>query len=320
MKYLVVVIFFLGAGFNLFAQIEPVQNSDTMLRELKVKSISSFHYTSKDTTKATGRLVFKKEFDRHGKVTKKYVLSLWEAVSYDNSTDFRYNEKEQLIEESKIQSIQNLENRDQEYINSFGDTPLHEKITYGYNLVDELVSKDIYTFSTDELSESALPVQKIIYEYDSALLSFEKSSSTNTRVFNQNYTIDYAYDDQGNLIKKILTYGSEMDKKRISTLTYSIDNRLVEERVEDSGIPRNNIHTKYEYNESGLLKSKLGFDVEEEDFVVDIGYEYDSHGNRISGEKEVEFTYYENGLIRSELWKDETNDQVFFFVSKYEFY
>ena len=29
---------------------------------------------------------------------------------------------------------------------------------------------------------------------------------------------------------------------------------------------------------------------------------------------------YENGLIRAELWQDEITDQVFYFVSEYEFY
>ena len=66
--------------------------------------------------------------------------------------------------------------------------------------------------------------------------------------------------------------------------------------------------------------NKLAFDEEENDFVVEITYEYDQNGNKISGEKEVEFTYYENGLISSELWKDEITDQIFFFISKYEFY
>lgn len=320
MKKLVYVVFIFCSDVNLFAQIEPVQNNDTLISELNVKAISSFYYASNDTAMAEATLVFKKEFDPHGKVTKKYILSLWEAVSYENSTAFRYNEKDHLIEESRVQRILNLEERDQEYIDSFGDTPLNEIIRYAYNRDGELVKKEIYTFSTDELSPSAEPSQKILYEYDSGMLKSELSSSPNSRVFNKNFTINYEYDDQKNLIKKILTYGTDMDKKRNSEFTYNLDNQIIEEKVSDSGIPRNNAHFKYEYNESGLLKSKLFFEKEEEDFVVNISYEYDQHGNQIFGEREVEFMYFENGLIRSELWKDEVNDQIFFFVSKYEFY
>lgn len=320
MKKLVIIVLIFCSNYNLFAQIEPVQNSDSKLAELSVQTISTFYYASEDTLSAEAKLVFKKEFEQHGKITKIYMLSLWEAVSYENSTAFIYNEKNQLIEEPKVQTILNLGKRDQEYIDSFGDTPLNEKIRYAYNQDGELAEKEIFTFGEEDLSPTAKPSQKILYEYDSGLLQHELSSSPNTRGFNKNFTIDYTYDDQNNLIKKILSYGTDMDKKRISEFTYNLDNRLIEEQVEDSGIPRNNSHFKYEYNESGLLKNKLVFDAKEEDFIVDISYEYDQHGNRISGEKEVEFSYYDNGLIRSELWKDEINDQMFFFVSKYEFY
>ncbi len=320
MKKLILVVFIFWADFNLFAQIEPTQNSDSKLHELGVRSISSFYYYTKDTTLAERKLVFKKEFDRQGKVINKYMLSIWEAVSYDNSTAFLYNEKDKLIEESIVQTILNLGKRDQQYIDSFGDTPLNEIIRYAYNRDGELVKKEIYTFSTDELSPSAEPSQKVVFEYDSGLLRLELSSSPNTKVFNKNFTIDYEYDDQNKLIKKTLTYGSDMVNIRVTEFTYNPDNQLIEEKVSDSGIARNSVHFKYEYNESGLLKNKLVFDKEEEDFVVNISYEYDQHGNRISGEKEVEFTYFDDGLIRSEIWKDEINDQIFFFVTKYEFY
>lgn len=319
-KKLVYVVFIFCSDVNLLAQIEPVQNSEIKLSQLSVKAVSSFYYAGKDTTNAVAKLVFKKEFDAHGKVTKKYILSLWEAVSYENYTTFLYNKKDKLVEESTVQRILNLEKRDQEYIDSFGDTPLNEKSRYAYNQNGELMKKDIFSFSTDKLSASMEPSQKIIFEYDSGLLRHEFSSSPNIRVFNKNFTLDYEYDDQNNLIKKTLTYGSDVDKKRITQFTYNPENRLIEETIEDSGIPRNSDHFKYEYNESGLLKNKLVFDKEEEDFVVSISYEYDERGNRISGEKEVEFMYYNNDLIRSELWKDEISDQIFFFISTYEFY
>lgn len=318
MKKLLYVAFIFCTHLDLSAQIEPVQNSHGLVSELNVKSISSFYYASTDTSDTAAELVLEKVFDSHGKIKSKYVLSLWEAVSYKNTTTFNYNEKGQLIEECKIQKLLILGTRDQEYIDSFGDTPLSEKITYGYNEVGELASKEIFTFSTDELSESAVPSQEVLFEYDSGKLCFEKSSSPNIRVFNKNFTVDYEYDERGNLTKKILSYGSEMDKKRISEFMYNPENKLIEEKIDDSGIPRNNAHFRYEYNDSGFLKSELIFDEGEEDFIVDESYEYDNNGNRISSDKD--FIYYDNGLIRSELWKDEINDQIFYFISKYEFY
>ncbi len=320
MKKMVFVVILFCSDVLLLAQIEPIQNNDTLISELNLKAISSCYYASKDTAIAEATIVFKKEFDRHGKVMNKYILSLWEGVSYENVTTFRYDKKSQPIEESMSQRILNLGKRDQQYIDSFGNTPLNEIVRYAYNQDGDLVEKNIFTFSMEELSTTAKPSQKIRYEYDSGMLKSELSSSPNSRIFNKNFTIDYQYDSLKNLIRKIITYGTDMDKKRVSKFTYNLENLLIEEKVEDSGIPRNNAHFKYTYNESGLLKGKLYFDLEEEDFVVNISYEYDEHGYRIAGEKEVDFTYYANGLIRTELWKDEVSDLIFFFVSKYEFY
>ena len=320
MRKFMCFVFIFWMDIHLFAQIEPVQNRDGELMGLNVKTISAYYYSTIDTVGTNAKLILNKEFGPNGKINKKYVLSIWEAVSYSNSTTFKYNEKEQLIEETTIQIILNLRKRDLDYINSFGDTPLHEKIRYWYNQDGKLILKEIFTFSTNELSESTGPSQKIIYEYDSGLLRLEKSSSSNTRAFNQNFMIEYEYNDQNNLIKKSKTYGSEMDIKRITEFTYNLENRLVEEHISDTGIPRNSGQFKYEYDETGRLKNKLVFDAEENDFVVEITYEYDKNGNKISGEKEVGFTYYENGLISSELWKDEITDQIFLFISKYEFY
>lgn len=318
-KFLCLVFIFLPE-FYLFAQIEPEQNNLDELNKLRVKSISSYYYSTTDTSGSDARLVLKKEFDANGDIAKKRILSLWEAVSYSISTTFKYNQKGQLVEKSKLQTILNLEKKDLDYIRSFGDTPLNEKIRYSYNQNEKLIKKKIFTYSTNELSESTVPSQKIIYAYDSGQLRFETSSSPNTRVFNQNFMIEYKYDDQHNLIENTKTYGAEMNLFRITKFIYNLENRLVEQKISDTGIPRNSGHFKYEYDEAGQLKNKLVFDAEENDFVIEISYKYDQNGNKIAGEKEVEFTYYENGLIRSEFWRDDITDQIFLFVSKYEFY
>ena len=231
MRKIICFIFIFCTDIQLFAQIEPVQNKDGELKRLKVKTISSYYYTTKDTTGADAKLILKKEFGANGKINKKYLLSLWEAVSYSSSTTFKYNEKEQPIEETTIQTILNLGKRDLDYINSFGDIPLNEKIRYAYNQDEKLIKKEIFTFNTDEFSESTNPSQKIIYEYESGILRLEKSSSPNTRVFNQNFIVEYEYDNQNNLKKMTKTYGSELDIKRITEFTYNLENRLVEEKI-----------------------------------------------------------------------------------------
>ncbi len=111
-----------------------------------------------------------------------------------------------------------------------------------------------------------------------------------------------------------------MDKKRIAEYSYNQKNQLVGEKILDTGIPRNNIQLRYEYNEAGFLQNKLVFEIDENEFVIEVSYKFDLHGNKISGEKEIKFTYDENGLIKSELWIDDIKDQVFYFVSRYEFY
>lgn len=319
MRKFLCFVFILWPGIYLFGQIKPVQNSGSELKALKVKVVSSNFYSSKDTAGVGSKLVLKKEFDAKGKITNKYILSLWEAVSYSKFSTYRYNGEEQLVEESTIQTILSLDDDDREFIKSFGDIPLNEKITYAYDLDGQVEMKEIFVFSTEELSDTIGSSQKILYAYDSGLLVSEKSSSPNTKIFNQHFQIEYTYDNLGNLATTTKIYGSEMNLRRDTEYIYDLE-RLVEEKIVDTGVPRNSAHFKYEYNETGRLKNKLIFDEEENDFVVEISYTYDQQGNTISGEKEIEFTYFENGLISSELWQDEITDLVFYFVSEYEFY
>jgi hypothetical protein len=320
MRKLLFVIFTVWPGFVLLAQIEPVQNNPEEIKKLGVKMVSVYYYESVDTVGKEPKLALKKEFDAEGKILKKFTTSFWDVVSYSNSTTFKYDKRQQLVEETKLQTILVLENKDQEYIDSFGDAPLNENIQYTYNSYGELIKKEIFIFRTNELSASTEPSQKITYEYDSGLLRLKKSSSPQSRVFNQNFNVEYEYDTIGNLIRTTRTYGLEMDNKQIAEYSYNQKNQLVEEKILDTGIPRNNIHLRYEYDEAGFLQNKLIFDADENEFVSEVSFQYDLHGNKISGEKEVKFTYDENGLIKSELWIDDIKDQVFYFVSTYEFY
>lgn len=303
----------------LYAQLVPIQNNIGELKSQKVKSLSVFYYSSKDTTGVNSKLILKKDFDKDGKITNKYILSLWEGVSYSINSTYKYD-GENLIEELHRQTVLNLEKRDEEYINSFGDTPLNEKIKYTYNQDEQLMEKDIFSFVTDEISDTTTASQSIIYQYDSGFVVKEISSSLNNRIFNKNFTNEYNYDLQGNLVKTTKVYGTEMNMKRTSFYIFDSENRMIEEKVIDQVIPRNNIHIRYNYDDAGNLKNKLTIDEELNDFVVDITFEYDSHGNKISGEKDIEFTYYSNGLINSEYWLDPISDLEFYFVSHYQYY
>lgn len=303
----------------LFAQLVPVQNSINELKSQKVKSISVFYFSSKDTTGINSKLILKKDFDKNGKIVNKYILSLWEGVSYSINSTYNYD-GEKLVEEFHRQTVLNLEKRDEEYINSFGDTPLNEKIIYAYDREGQLIKKDIFSFVTDDISDTTAASQSIIFQYDSGFVVKEISSSLNDRVFNKNFTNEYNYDLHGNLVKITKAYGPKMNMKRISFYIFDIENRMIEEKVIDQVIPRNNIHIRYQYNDAGKLKNKLIIDEELNDFVVDVTFEYDSHGNRISGEKDIEFTYYSNGLINSEYWLDPISDLEFYFISHYQYY
>lgn len=305
---------------QLFAQVEPIQNNKDVLPDLNLKTISSFYYPSMDTSNTKGQLLLKKEFEKDGKITHKFLLSLWDAVSYSYVTTYLYDDKDQLIEELQIQTILNLGERDDVFIQSFGSLPLNKKITYGYSDDGLLSQKEIFTFNSDHLADTTQPSQKIVYAYESGLLRSEKSSSANTVMFNFNYTIEYEYDQQENLIKETKTYGSKMNLKRTTDFVYDSAGQVSEEVIIDKGVPRNNAHYKYEYDKKGLVKTKLVFDPEANEFTILDIYQYDTHGNQILGEKSIEFTYYENGLIHSEQWKDEISDEVFYFVTNYSFY
>lgn len=315
-KFYFLFTFIFLSEIPLFAQLVPVQNSEHELKSQNVKSVSAFYFYSKDTLSIDAKLILKKDFDKNGKITNKYILSLWEGVSYSVVSTYKY-QAENITEEFHEQAILNLEERDEEYINSFGDTPLNEKINYTYNKEGQLIKKDIYSLSTDDIADTISPSQTILYQYDSGYLVQEKSSSLNNRVFNKNFSNEYSYDLHGNLVKITKTYGGEMELQRITDYLYDIENRMVEEKVVDLVIPRNNIHFRYQYDDLGKLKNKLIFDKELDDFVIDITYQYDLQGHRISGEKDVEFTYYDNGLINSEYWVDPISDQEFYFVTHY---
>lgn len=313
-KTLFFLLFFLP-GLGIHAQLVPVQNADSILKELGVKSISTLY---QDETEE--HVIFKKEFDATSKLVKKYQLYLWDAVSYSHTISYRYNDNSLLAEETKIQEILELLDRDNEYIKAFGDTPLNEKIYYYYNDDGLLTKKALFTFSTEEPQSNATPEQTINFEYENGLLLSEESESSDEKFFNKKYIVKYDYDSAGNLIQKSMAYGNDKELQRNTILKYDGKNQLVEEQIVDISIPHNNIHLQYEYNDLGQLSKKFVFDETENEFELETSFEYDEHGNTVAGDRNVVFEYYENGLIKSETWTDPITDVLMIFNTTYEYF
>lgn len=320
MRILICLTFVFIPGILLYAQITPVTNSTDQLISLKVKSVSSYYTPDSSTSNSEAMLIVKMDFNPEGKVLNKYQLYLWDVISYSYTTTYTYNEDGLLKEELKIQNILRLFKRDEDYIQSFGDKPLNEKVLFYYNELNQLIRKDIFTFSTANIPANPSPIQSISYHYEDHLLVKEESESSDDKFFNRNYTINYQYNAVENLVEKIKTYGKDLNMKRTTHYSYDTLNRIIEERIRDATVPHNNGYYKYGYNENGLLHQKFIFNEEESDFELDITYTYDEHRNVISGEREVNFDYYDNGLIKSEAWRNSTTDELITFTSTYEFY
>ncbi|NJN25222.1 MAG: hypothetical protein HC819_04210 [Cyclobacteriaceae bacterium] len=314
------LVFWFLSPISLLAQIEPTQNDAELLKMLRVKNRTTYYYHSPDTLNAQGTVVLKKEFDAAGSIISKYVLSPWEPISYANNTRYSYNEIGQLAEETTIQQILNLSQRDEDYINSFGDTPLNTTTQYFYNEDGHLVRKELYTYATDKLPAGILPSQTIEFSYENSQLYREQSSSLHKRFFDRSYTTIYRYNDRGEVIEKATQYGSEANQHRSTTYQYDSAGLLVEEQTLDKAIPRNNEQLKYTHDHRGRVVSKLIYDAVAEDFVPTANFTYDAFGNMTSGERDVDFSYYPNKLIKTEQWKDEITEQTLLFVNKYQYW
>ncbi len=313
-------IFTFWPSIILSAQIEPVQNPAEELQALKVKSIHSYVHISNDSSEKKDHLILKATYDNEGNLLEKYQLFLWEAVSYSYTTAYSYNEKGLLTEEEKIQEILNLSQRDEDYIRIFRTKPLNQKIIYQYNEKYQLIKKEVFVFDTKLLDEAATPDQVIIYQYDRDLMISQESSSAEDRLFDRNFTIRYQYDSLNNLTSEIRHNGKDQKLVRSTYYTYDSKNRMIEKKIVDTFAPHNNAHFRFEYNEDGKLQEKYVFEEEINEFELETSYQYDAKGNAVSGDREVRFEYYDNGLIRSESWTDPVTDQSIEFTTSYDFF
>jgi hypothetical protein len=309
-------------GLNCFSQSEPTQNYDQVLDNEKLKSIKTMFYRSEDTTKSEGRVLFKKEFDKDGKLSKKYVYTFWDVVSYDHTTTYKYDSNGNLIEKIKIQKILNLGKRDAGYIDALGDNPINEKSFYTYDKSNRLIKEVNYTFGNEGFDQNDIPSNSIEYTYNQkGDLIKEVGRTPNGRIIYQNYEATYHYDNNGNKIKetKIFTT-SPAESHRTTIYSYNNKGNLIEEKTEDSGVPSNNKHLRYEYDSKGRMTKTRRFSKNDNSWEVSKTLSYDENGNPELGDDETTFTFYENGLIKGELWKSSRSDETVNFITTYEFY
>lgn len=279
-------------------------------------------YRSEDPTKSEGRLLFRKEFNKEGQLIEKYVYTFWDVVSYNHTTTYKYNSKGNLIEETKIQKILNLGKRDEEYIKALGDDPINEKSFYTYDELNRLLKQVNYTFGKEGFGKNDNPRSSIEYTYnEKGDLIKEIGKTPNGRITYQNYEASYDYDKNGNKIKETKVFTTSPTKSTSTTVySFNKNGQLTEEKTEDSGIPMNNIHLKYEYDSNGKKAKILRFSQNDGNWEVRKTFSYDENGNPILGDDETTFTFYENGLIKGELWKSSRSDETVNFISTYEFY
>ncbi|MTI26503.1 hypothetical protein [Fulvivirga kasyanovii] len=281
-------------------------------------------YRSEDTTNTEGRLLFSKTFNKEGKLAEKYYYIFWDVVSYDYTTTYQYNEDGQIIEETKIQRVLNLGKRDEKYINALGDDPINEKIFYFYDVNKRLGKKTKYIFGREGFDESQKPTVICEYFYDRAgQLIKETSETANGRVIFENYLLEYRYDGKGQLIKKHKTFTTDKHNKlptRLTEYKYNGNGHLIEEVVMDNQNSSNSHHLKFEYNRAGKKLKTYSYDNSKNVWALTQSFSYDKNGRLILGDDETTFDFYENGLIKQELWKSENSDEVVNFITKYEFY
>jgi len=294
----------------------PERNFDSLTTQHNVKSSRTF-YLDPDTQK--NHLIQKLEYDREGRLAEEYLLYLWDAVTYSYTNSYSYN-SDQIKEIIKIQEILSLYPRDQEYIESFGNEPVNEKILFTYNEDGQLEKKEIFVYHTEKLGEDVSANQTIVYEYEDGRLVLEESSSPEVRIFNYNYSISYDYDSVGNLIRKIREFGIDKPMKRETRYRYDSIGQVIEKIVIDPEAPHNNTNEKYEYDSLGNLSKLFSYSSEEEEFLLEFEYRYDDHGRRISGEREVEYKYLDNELIQSESWRDQKTNRQIVFTTEYEYF
>lgn len=164
------------------------------------------------------------------------------------------------------------------------------KTVYQYDNKGHLISEETFD-DTDELEE------KITLQRD------EKGNISKEFVHyldDSKDTIEYHYDADGKLVKKLLL-GGDGEIEREEIFTYDKGLLISEKTIEDEEVVK---EATYEYNEKGQV---IGLELTEDDGETSLVSEYDENGNR------VKFLKYDgNGkLLEKHLYAyDEKNNLI----------
>ncbi len=318
MKFFLSAFFLISVLPATLGQILPARNADTLVAANKVQIASSYFH---DEAINNDRLIQQIEYNPDGLPISEYTLSLWDVVSYSTFKTFAYNELGKPATMTMKQEILSLYPRDGEYIEAFGDRPVYEKIQYTYSENRLPAKQEVVVYYSEKLPEDAIPNQTITFQYENELLLLEESTSTDDRIFNKNYTIEYSYDSIGNLIKSIKTFGKDRIKTTETSYKYDSAGRVSEKIVFDPGSPHNNSHQKYTYDQAGNRIGVYLYAPENSEFELQTSYEYNDHGHRIVDDfARSDFEYLENGLIKNEMREVPNMQMTFGFRTDYTYF
>ncbi|MEJ7643709.1 MAG: hypothetical protein WKF87_03885 [Chryseolinea sp.] len=320
MRYVIALLMLTVLVRPSIGQFEPKLNDEEVLKKLKVESVSTFYYDNEDTTRATRRLLFKKEYDNSGNLISKYHLSLWDVVSYDHTTTYSYDKNNNLIEKVILQKIIDLGKRDEKFIKEMGDDPINERFTYQYGDNNQILKEERYTFGKEGYDKNQKPDNTVVYEYAKGLLVKEVSTTPNGVLVYQNYTATYDYNSLKQKIRETKIFTTQNNNpQRTIAWTYNEKGLIVEEIIDDNANPLNNKRVKYEYDNNGRIIHEFHFSVEKNKWETIKTNTYSKNGNLVLDDEETTFDYYKNGLVRRELWKSRDSEETVNFITTYRF-
>ncbi|MCE7993191.1 MAG: hypothetical protein HEP71_14490 [Roseivirga sp.] len=309
----------------LLAQVQAVsqefQNSDSLLSKLAVKQVKTIYYLAEDTVSSRGNLLTLINYRRDRRKISDYHFSFDEETTFDTKTTFQYDSKGNLTSQITISQVMDLDRENPVSPNDDRKTEL--KIVYLYDQDNNLIQETQENDGTIKVVGRSSWTRTFSYEYRDGRRIKETSSTTHPGLISDNYITEFQFDNSGQLVKETTT---SQDKRNpsVSTTqyTYNSSGQLIEEKTTDSGTAMNNKHYKYQYDEQGN-KKVLSLSPMTEEWVE--GDAYDLHallGLDMDTEKPnwtKEFSFYPNGLIKHEIWK---NDQgrILNFVTTYEYF
>lgn len=201
--------------------------------------------------------------------------------------------------------------------------PSIRKWTYQYGLNGNLkTEKEYLKFRRDDYRYE----RKGSYSYDSKNENF---TITYTSIINPTMTymdnrVEKYYFNEKKLLKQMYLYWTTMNYSVDQKFTYDSKDRLTYESRTDND--SNLRSTKFTYENDLLLKvEKFNFYKKNESTIHQ--YEYNEKGQKIKetvqnsiNDHYKTFEYYENGLLKCEIWFSPAGKKKYTFTTTYEFY